>query len=244
MKLLILSPHIDDAFLSLGGFISKYSHKHLIEVVNIFSYDPWVLKKFDTKSKQKNILIRKKEEIINSKASETTIHFWEYPAGWKERGYSQWQLPIDKSKDADLLKKLKRRLKAMSKKFDLVFAPLSIGGHVDHLIVRNVVAMLSDLNVVFYEDLPYALEESFFGFSNQFISKNNLIPFRVILSRELIDTKNLLVSTYKSQLSPSEMKAVVKYSREKETPCETLWTTLKSTKALKPCLTYSADSVV
>ena len=57
---------------------------------------------------------------------------------------------------------------------DLVLAPLGVGGHVDHVLVRNA-AERSGARVVYYSDFPYNQREPVY---NEFIRCNDLVETR------------------------------------------------------------------
>jgi len=213
MKILILSPHIDDAFLSLGGVIAKFAPRHDLEVINIFSYDPWVLEKSDTRNKLKNISIRKAEERRNSMISRVKVKFLDYPAGWKERGYPKWQMNFSRKRDNEIICELSEKLINLSKKCDLVFSPLGIGGHVDHRLVRYVAAEHLDKSKIFYyEDLPYAIEGSFFRYAKDFQESQQLLNYTFNLNKVNFRKKEIFVNNYKSQLTKGEIKLVMEYT--------------------------------
>lgn len=229
MKILILSPHMDDAFLSLGGFIAKYSSKHELEIVDIFSYDPWVLEHADTGDKLKNINLRKDEEKINGQLIGVRINFLDYSAGWKEREYPKWQMDIDERKDKKIINSISNYIGKRSKNFDLIFAPLAIGGHVDHTLIRNIVSnTLPDHKVFYYEDLPYVLEKSFLKYSRSFRKEYNLLKYVIKLTEYELKEKEKFVRNYRSQLTRKEMEIVIKYTSEdfthKENAGEIVWT--------------------
>jgi len=225
MKILILSPHIDDAFLSLGGFISKYSKSHCIEVVNVFSFDPWVLEDFDTNNKLKNIMTRKVEESKNTELSKIKVKYLDLPAGWKERGYPSWQSPIDKEKDSKLIKILKKYVRTVSTSYDVTLAPLAIGGHIDHKLVRLIASTVTSLEkIAFYEDLPYAFENKFLKYGVGFIKQKKLRSVTLKLGTSDLRKKEKLVNTYKSQLKKDFMDRIMSYTKRKG---EVLWTQTK-----------------
>lgn len=231
MNILILSPHMDDAFLSVGGTIAKFSGNNKIHILDIFSFDPWVLKEFDRLDKNLNISTRKKEERKNSSIVNVLLKFLNYPAGWEERGYSKWQTSVDARVDRHLIKEIKDKLILMAKEYTVVLAPLAIGGHVDHRLIRDItISMGVEDKICYYEDLPYALEENFIGYAKGFIKDHRLQPVNVELGNEFLSQKSRFVSTYKSQLNPTEMLLVMDYTygriphRQVKNPSETLWT--------------------
>ena len=75
----------------------------------------------------------------------------------------------------------------------LVLAPLGVGGHVDHVLVRNA-AERSGARVVYYSDFPYNQRDPV---HNTFIRCNDLVETRWF---ELAEAKAELVRAYGSQV--------------------------------------------
>ncbi len=75
----------------------------------------------------------------------------------------------------------------------LVLAPLGVGGHVDHVLVRNA-AERSGARVVYYSDFPYNQRDPVY---NAFIKCNDLVETRWF---ELAEAKVELVRAYGSQV--------------------------------------------
>ena len=77
--------------------------------------------------------------------------------------------------------------------FGLVFCPLGVGGHVDHVITRMVGAKFPEL-AVFYSDFPY---DQRFGPDENFLNAHGLRPW---LWEEQLAGKQPLVRQYASQM--------------------------------------------
>lgn len=78
----------------------------------------------------------------------------------------------------------------------LVFCPLAVGSHVDHILVRNLCADLYGKNVVYWVDYPYSKKSNA---SLKFISDNNLCRTEFERSKNDRLKKRLMIKTYKSQ---------------------------------------------
>jgi LmbE family N-acetylglucosaminyl deacetylase len=214
-KTLIISPHMDDAFLDLGGYILTKNRDEIIEIIDIFSLDPWTIGEFGSKAKRVNI--RKNEESSNSYKTNVKIHFWDYPAAWKERGYLCWSDKVDLEKDSELILELKKRIenKILMGQFEKIFYPIGIGGHVDHQIIHEIGIQLSaehdKIQSYYYEDLPYALNTDFWERSYGFFSSKYL-SYKSINFSTFLEEKMALLSAYKSQLTLEEVEAVMEYS--------------------------------
>jgi LmbE family N-acetylglucosaminyl deacetylase len=78
-----------------------------------------------------------------------------------------------------------------------VYAPLSIGGHVDHVLVRQAVEETAeDAQVAYYEDYPYAGKTEW---QNSGVTMG-LAPGSLSLTEDEIATRILAISQYPSQM--------------------------------------------
>ena len=215
IKSLIISPHMDDAFLCLGGYILSRFQKEQIEVIDVFSFDPWTI---DEKGdKKKRILIRKAEERSNSKIVNIPVHFWDYPAAWKERGYSCWDDKINFKKDCELIKEIELKIKMIliNKNIQRLYFPLGIGGHIDHKILYSIGLQLNSIHcktkIFFYEDLPYALNQNFWCKADIFSLKN--IKSKEFNISKYLNKKRRILETYCSQLTLKEIELVIDFNK-------------------------------
>lgn len=115
--------------------------------------------------------------------------------------------------DAEVIRRieisLKKYIKTNSK--TIIFCPLGIGKHTDHLIVREVVAK-NYSNVIFWEDYPYSETNSA---DDKFI---NLIQLKPVIFKFDEKVKNSLVNGYESQ-----MQAIFGSKRASVKPSETYY---------------------
>ena len=170
MELLVLSPHLDDAVLSLGGTLFETDSAL---VVNIFTCEeprepvsPFVTRFHDMIGLSKNVqAARRAEEEAACRVLGVTPHYLDvemeaiyrtdsdgvalYDAQEKVMG------PIHEN-DQALIEKCAAQFATLPEATK-VFAPLEIGGHVDHQIVRHAAeAVFSPAKLCYYEDYPYA----------------------------------------------------------------------------------------
>lgn len=90
----------------------------------------------------------------------------------------------------------------------IVVIPAGIGGHIDHVTVRNVVLMLcknTDIQIVLYEDFPYCLDENTYRLSTEFIQSLGAIP-RVLSIKKYWLEKIINILEYKSQFDGDELQ--------------------------------------
>ena len=214
-KIYILSPHLDDTFFSIGGVLAVLS-KSIKKIKNIviFSHDQYVIKEYDAGVKA-NIALRKNEENMNCRSIGISPVYLDYEAAYPGRGYANWNDPIDEKRDASLIEDLSKKIREElgSVKESLIFAPLSIGGHIDHRIVNRIAAGFKNegFKVVFYEDLPYAADQKFWMQVDNIKILDDLkgIPFDIT---EVISIKKEFANTYKSQITSEEINILINYS--------------------------------
>src|SRR5262249_32759380 len=148
---------------SLGG-IAIRTGGHLI---NVFTESQYTVNTKDDFSKatikRVTSLRRSEDELFFSRCrmKETAVHWPETPL----RGYNPFdgqQRTAELAKFGPQLLELLRAIrKGRAKRKPWLFCPMGIGGHRDHLLIRDIiVTYLSELEaffrIGFYEDLPYA----------------------------------------------------------------------------------------
>lgn len=104
-NILIVSPHLDDAFLSLGGTLCKIvkEKKKVFDLV-VFSFDPFNILRIT--NKQESVAMRIKEEKKNCNKLGIKFVKLGYKAAYKERGYRHWQSLINVKRDRDIIKSI------------------------------------------------------------------------------------------------------------------------------------------
>ncbi|NMC36486.1 hypothetical protein GYA49_05580 [Candidatus Beckwithbacteria bacterium] len=92
-----------------------------------------------------------------------------------------------------LINQISDQLARQIPKKAVVFAPLGVGKHVDHIIIRKVCSKLAR-NVVYWLDFPYGLKEDL---DTEFIKTNQLIKTRF---SKCGDQKKTMIKGYKTQI--------------------------------------------
>ncbi len=153
--LAVISPHRDDAALSLGGFLGRLARTRLpFRIVNCFTTSAWAPCR-DGLSVEQTTRVRRREDRCFARRlayvpSWTDLRGLDAPlrlgAGVEICGYADEAPPHD-------VEWLVRQLRTIDA--HVVVAPLAIGRHVDHLVARDAVARRGGA-LAFYEDFPYA----------------------------------------------------------------------------------------
>lgn len=213
-KVWIVSPHIDDAMISMWGFILNEDLD--IEVINVFTVTNytiwWILDtKFVTNS-------RKTEEFKVSEIAwynylfldfvDAIIRIWE-----KEEDFINSNYDAYSDKVFELVLNMLERIVA-SKKYDTVFFPLWLWDHVDHILLNKVGLKLKEkwLKVVFYEDVAY--EEAVCSVNIEWLD-------RYLYRFDDLALKLEVIRNYKTQIDDETESLVVKTYKEKK--WESFW---------------------
>lgn len=237
-KILIVSPHPDDASFSLGGSIMKYEGFD-IHVWNIFTVQDYTILKESSHQAKSRILEEEKKAMGKTKAH---VHFHGLiEAG--NRGYkklsqmfywkrNQWSTDEDEKKVFESVyegfTKLVNKLKP-----DWIGIPIGCGGHIDHVIARDVVEYWWQSNkgkvswgLFLYEELPYAINEKWIRESLEECrdSFGTLRGFHIDISK-YIDSKADLIREYKSQIKERDVRGICDYAKSIRDNrfCERIW---------------------
>jgi hypothetical protein len=114
-----------------------------------------------------------------------------------------------------------------------VLAPLGLGRHIDHLIVRDVGAGLARrgrARVVFWEDLPYAGRVELDALQREIdagiASMGLSLRPRLVSDARLVDRKREAIECYASQVTGVHRHGVLGHARRVSrtgVPAERLW---------------------
>jgi len=224
MSKVIFSPHIDDAFFSLGGSILNWGDVvgEDVIVVNVFSKSNFTsngLKDVDEVTQ-----LRKQEELKNVEVSGSKVKFIDFPEALL-RGHKWVDTYPQNIVDTDLeyVEKIKQVILKYNCEGNELFFPLAIGNHTDHQIVHKaVIELISDgvlkVEYVFYEDLPYANSFSL----PDLVENLGLVPFQEQID---IDKKLKLCENYTSQRNEEWLKSIKDhaFSPQKQEFFERIW---------------------
>lgn len=211
-RLLIISPHLDDAALSCGDHILTLKNDYAITVLNVFTHFKSVRLPHYTKTYIHNSgypsvsmfeLARKEEDVFAMKKMGIKainldfvdggfrIHHHQPIYKTKQQLFSGSISPLDSLLFQNLIKQLRNYAS-----FDFVLTPLGIGRHADHILSRLASEHLwPTQSIWYYADMPYALH------AREWIKKSVLIKLIGKISyKALTDRKKSILSSYKSQL--------------------------------------------
>lgn len=156
LKVYILSPHIDDAAFGLTLTIARLiNNKIPVTLINCFTVTKWTCV-FVSRDIEVVSRLRKQEDaaynkLFNSAINIINLDLTDAPL---RNGYI-FQTQSFQPNEIDLIEHLAGLIEQHVD--GLLLCPLAIGNHIDHLICREAVMKLyRKINVIFFEDLPYA----------------------------------------------------------------------------------------
>jgi LmbE family N-acetylglucosaminyl deacetylase len=215
---IIFSPHCDDAFLSLGGYITL--HHDEVEVVDIFGTCAWTT--VDTDETTPNVTeINQAEERAAAQLAQVPVTIYEYPEALM-RKYRKWNTKTIHKADAPLSLDIYKTIRSHAIHARRVFFPIAPGHHVDHVLVHNQLHRLFDelahagVEVFVYEDLPYAWYDGVSQPIEKLSRKFALEPQVIRLSDEVMEQKMTLLGQYPSQLNQVDINKVREYAQSIE----------------------------
>lgn len=157
-KIFVLSPHIDDAAFGLALTISKCANSNIpVTIINCFTVTKWTAIPVENKEISAVSRMRKDEDVefynnINPNIQVINLDLLDAPL---RNGYIFQNQPFHQD-ELQLIEELKKLLE-QNVVNGLLLCPLAIGSHIDHAICReSVIGLYKKLNIIFFEDLPYA----------------------------------------------------------------------------------------
>ncbi len=210
-RIRVLSPHLDDAVLSCGGALHRWRREgHPVEVITVFAGDPiFPLSPFAQAlhdlwgGGEEAMAMRRAEDREAMALLQATPIHWKFPDTIYRRDARGQPLCQEREDlfrpphpdEMVWIERIQESLTALSwEEGDLLLAPLALGGHVDHHLVRMAVEGWQHPKVLrgFYEDFPYAEWERFPGLPD---GRSHCVE----LTEEDLEVKAKAIRAYRSQ---------------------------------------------
>lgn len=207
-KVLLVSPHFDDAILSAGQFMAERPDTVVLTVFGGFPQNAdTVHSPYDEKSGFKNAkeaveARRWEDNLAVSMLRGTAIHL-----EFADSQYNEYNLV------EDITDEIQRILNAGD--YEAIYAPIGLD-HPDHVSVTNAILKLkTDLPVYLWEDLPTRVV-----YPEQVPARLaqlglDYIPERTIFNKTLIADKMRALACYGSQISTGILDPYVLYVPER-----------------------------
>lgn len=163
-ELTVLSPHPDDAQLAVGALLAATGAR----VVDVFTEETWTRRPYYRARPELTSNLLLAEERLACRVLDAELTLLGHPDGETRPAWRNGFLVDDPAAVAaaepDLLDRLTHDLaSALTGTSGPVLVPLAVGGHVDHILVRESITTLTTTGhldperVLFYEDMPYSL---------------------------------------------------------------------------------------
>ena len=170
-RVLIISPHCDDAAFSIGGIIYEICQQEIdIIILTCFSKSHYAIKSSEF-SIEEITLIRKREdqmfrELCNAKEMQLLyIDLLDAPLR-KYRNVESLFDPMLQDNELLLIDTIKNSIRPLLQADTLLLFPMAIGNHIDHVISNIACRTLANSGVYFgeYFDQPYVASKKVVSF--------------------------------------------------------------------------------
>lgn len=173
MRWIYISPHFDDAVLSCGGLIWEQTHSGIpVEIWTIMAGDPpfgtesplarQLHSRWQTASAHETVALRRGEDQNSARRVGASICHFPFPDAIYRRSqtgtlyYPKGIFVPPHPREAELVEEIASQVAARLKPYDTIVCPLTIGGHVDHVLTRKAIEQLGR-PLWYYADVPYVL---------------------------------------------------------------------------------------
>lgn len=213
----ILSPHIDDAAFSLALTISQLVACGLpVTIINCFTISRFTAV-VGPKDRETVTWLRKSEdqafnELLNLQLRLINLDLYDAPL---RNNYIWSSQPFDPA-EISLVHRVSSELNRIVD--GLLFCPLGIGDHIDHLICKEAVLQMDPpVRALFYEDLPYASritnEQKDFYIRLLEGRLNRTLSSRIEGSQSIGVDKEKAIHLYKTQMNDEISSEIISYLR-------------------------------
>lgn len=224
-----ISPHLDDAVLSCGGRIwQQVRAGERVLIVTVFAGAPAPDTPLSPFARELHarwgladpVAARREEDAAALALLGAEWAYWSYVDCIYRRAAAGCFIcdseealfgGVHPAEDA-LIAELADRLRALAQEQgSAIYAPLAVGRHVDHQVVRRAAEGLK--GVVYYEDYPYAARP---GATEEALGAGQWQAELVALSQEALEAKIAAIACYSSQFGSldwadaAEMAAAVR----------------------------------
>lgn len=208
-KLLVVSPHFDDAILSAGQFMAERPD---CVVVTVFGGFPEgadrIVTPYDTKCGFRNALDAVSERRRENNAATALLKAHCIDLDFPDGQYGQ---PVSKEEVRDVLQRI-----IDGGDYEGIYAPIGLG-HPDHIMVNDaVMALETDLPITLWEDIPIRVTEPNLvqpRLNGLGISYDE--PSRTIFNRVFISDKIRALLCYSSQVGTGILDPYLMYVPER-----------------------------
>ncbi len=215
-----LSPHLDDAVLSCGGLIHRQAAEGTrVLVITIFAGQPPLdrLSPFAARiharwetGQEPTIERRREDQIALDILGADLLHLDYLDAIYRFEGDSFLYLsdedlfgsphPVDAELSGQIMSSLSHALPLHKSS---LYAPLGVGNHVDHQLVKRALLSLRDrpARIILYEDYPYVERPGALTNALESAGDRDWRPESTPLDEEGVQAKIEAIAAYRSQVT-------------------------------------------
>jgi len=223
-RVVILSPHLDDAALSCGGLLSFLTKRQAsCLVISVYCGNPPAVMAKDGAQRIRlrkghvNPRLRRREDVAAMHAVDADFVHLGFSDGIYRRSpltnqfiyrhaHEKWVAPrIDDLAHVEELYLVLQRL-CLNLGRLLLVSPMGIGRHVDHTIVARVALRLAEkgLSLLFFEDFPYVVDRNVGSGAEddplRALRRLGQEPSTRMVLPVNVEAKSSLISHYQSQI--------------------------------------------
>ncbi len=213
MRMIYLSPHLDDAVLSAGGLMHDQSRRGMqVEIWTLMAGFPGeqelsefartMHSQWGTATADETVRLRRAEDDrAAAKIGARAVHFDFFDCIYRKDAsghplYDEAMYVPTHACDAELPSRIAAVLRSNMRQDDEVVCQLGIGEHVDHLLVRSAAEMLAH-PLTYDADIPYLLNHPDELSPRTALMKGSLQP----ITPEGVTAWLEAIAEYRSQLS-------------------------------------------
>ncbi len=226
MRVVVLSPHRDDAAFSCGltlnRLLSLGAEIAIVNICTISSYAPYLTP--DDRDRVAEVTdVRRLEDLaFVDLLLQTTVaeahRIQLLDLAWQDLPL-RWNAADDQALGPYTL--LKAEIEAMAGALrtvpahDLLLAPFALGSHVDHRLVRQAAQQVFEAgSLVFYEDLPYACRTTRAERERLAPEQGTGLCEVSLGASDVSGLKRLYSLCYRSQIAPSVADEMEQYAQQ------------------------------
>ncbi len=197
----LLSPHHDDAVWSLGAIMLSLKKLMLLHVITIFTKSSYIYGEITNTENASKLRALENQKALNS-IGVNNVHDFNIPEAILRGKNLNNQFDVVPA--VEVKSTVQSLMGAVTDKIhqirpNTIFAPVAFGGHIDHVLTRELVNNEETYNILYYEDMPYVCRDKNKDNSLEFIHDNELKRITIALSKPEIDLHLKLYDSYPSQ---------------------------------------------
>lgn len=199
-RVLLLSPHADDVAYSIGGIVVRLSRQADVLLMTVFGRSGWALPAA-LRRKSVDFISALREQEDRAYCERRQLGYVRLPCPDSfVMGYDEatelCDVPNDDPRTVNVVMIIEAAVASLRPHF--VIAPCAVGGHIDHHIVRGAAETLRQVDVLYYEDVPYSASLSMPELERRLLRQGKTPAVTVDIEHQL-ESKCADMWSYRSQ---------------------------------------------